>query len=181
MDLKPPATPANLQAPSGNSVYLKARAVGTQNYVCQPGSGGPAWKLLGPQATLFVTLPWIQGELRLQTATHFLSLNPAEPGTARPTWQNSLDTSATWGKAIADSRDPQFVAPGAIPWLLVQIVGAQRGPTGGSAVSQTTFIQRINTSGGLAPSDGCDDSGLGKVALMAYTADYVFYQADGRK
>lgn len=120
-DLKAPPVPANLKVPEGNMLYLKTHATGTQNYVCIPGDSGPMWKFLGPQATLFLAVPWIQGEVRQQVATHFLSSNPSEGGTARPTWQSSFDTSAVWGKAVADSTDPQYVSPGAIAWLLVQI------------------------------------------------------------
>jgi hypothetical protein len=180
-DLKAPPGPSNLEVPAGNAPYLKSHAIGTQNYVCVPGADGSVWKFLGPQATLFVKIPWIQGPVTLQAATHFLSSNPLEGGMARPAWQGSIDTSVVWGKAIADSTDPNFVAPGAIPWLLLEAAGAQQGPTGGSALSQTTFIQRVNTSGGVAPAAGCDGSVHGKIALVPYTTDYVFYQATGRK
>lgn len=173
--------PPNLRVPDGNVFYLKASAVGTQNYICSPGASGAAWKLMGPQATLFITFPWFGGQARQQIATHYLSANPAEGGTARPTWQHSLDTSAVWGKAIASSTDPLFVAPGSIPWLLVEVVGGQRGPMGGSLLAQTTYIQRLNTSGGVAPSGGCDESSYGAVTLAPYTTDYYFYQAETRK
>lgn len=175
-EVKIPSAPANLQVPSGNTAYLKTRAAGTQNYICMPGANGAAWKFLGPQATLFVTFPWIQGEASWQVATHFLGANPAENGTPRATWQSSFDTSAVWAKAVAESKDPQYVASDAIPWLLLQVVGSQRGLTGGTALSQTTFIQRVNTSGGVAPSTGCDESNYGKLALVPYATDYYFYQ-----
>lgn len=45
--------------------------------------------------------------------------------------------------------------PSAIPWLLLEVVGEQDGPTGGHKLTETTFIQRLNTSGGVAPSTGC--------------------------
>jgi hypothetical protein len=92
---------------------------------------------------------------------------------ARPTWQSSVDTSAVWGKAIASSIDPAFVAPGAIAWLLLDVVGKQRGPAGGSILSQATAIQRVNTSGGLMPEGGCT---VGSIAFVPYTADYYFYK-----
>src|SRR5262249_9107104 len=131
--IMPPAVPANLQVPAGNTAYLKASAEGTQNYVCLPSGSNLAWKFQAPQATLFVSIHWITGDIRQQIATHFLSPNPAEGGmTARPTWQSSLDTSAVWAKKIAESSDPAFVALGAIPWFLLQMVGARRGPSGGS-------------------------------------------------
>lgn len=172
-----PPVPANLEVPSGHVPYLKAYASGTQNYVCLPGANGPAWAFLGPQATLFVTLGWLSGEARhLQIATHFLSENPAEPGTARPAWQGSFDTSRVWGRAAASSSDPDYVQAGAIPWLLVAAAGTQRGAAGGTTLSETTYIHRVNTSGGVAPGSGCDAAVYGKVALVPYTADYVFYR-----
>ena len=79
--------------------------------------------------------------------------------------------------AIASSSNPGFVESGAIPWLLLQVVGAQDGPTGGDKLSETTFIQRLNTSGGVAPSTGCTlSTDVGKKKLVPYTADYFFYK-----
>ena len=175
-DLKPPATPANLQVPAGHVPFLKGEATGTQNYVCVPGASGPAWKFVGPRATLFVRTPWVRGEALFQVSTHFLSTNPGD-NTARPTWMSSFDSSMVWGKAIADTADPAYVAPGAIPWLLVQAAGVQPGPMGGTALSQTTYIQRVKTAGGVAPAAGCDELNYGKQVLVPYTTDYYFYRA----
>jgi hypothetical protein len=66
-----------------------------------------------------------------QIITHFLSSNPDESGMASATWQHSRDTSTVWAMAIASSSDPNFVELGAIPWLLLQVVGTEPGPTGG--------------------------------------------------
>lgn len=71
-----------------------------------------------------------------------------------------------------------FVTPGAIPWLLVEIVGALDGPTGGDAVSETTFIHRVDTEGGASPASGCRlPTDIGKRAYVPYLADYVFYRS----
>jgi Protein of unknown function (DUF3455) len=116
-----------------------------------------------------------------QVITHFLSPNPLENDTLRATWQHSRDTSTVWAMAIQTSSDPDFVAPGAIPWLLLQVVGAQDGPTDGDKLSETTFIQRLNTSEGVAPSTGCAlSTDIGKRAFVPYTADYFFYKATKR-
>jgi len=94
----------------------------------------------------------------------------------RATWQHSLDTSTVWAMAVASSSNTAFVAPGAIPWLRLEVVGAQDGPTG-DQLSATTFIQRLNTSGGVAPSTGCAlSTDVGKKALVPYEADYFFYR-----
>ncbi|PYO50028.1 MAG: hypothetical protein DMD84_16720, partial [Candidatus Rokuibacteriota bacterium] len=51
-------------------------------------------------------------------------------------------------------------------------------PTGGDTLSATTFIQRLNTAGGVAPSTGCTlSTDVGKMALVPYTAEYFFDKA----
>jgi lipid-A-disaccharide synthase-like uncharacterized protein len=170
-DIVPPPVPPNLQVPAGNQAFREGHAIGTQNYICLPSDGSVAWTLVGPQATLFT-------HRFRQVITHFLSPNPDESGTPRATWQHSLDTSAVWAVAIASSSDPGFVAPGAIPWLLLQVVGAQPGPTNGHRLTATTFIQRVHTTGGVAPSTGCVAvTEVGQRAFVPYTADYIFYEA----
>ena len=117
-----------------------------------------------------------------QIITHFLSPNPDEQGTLRATWQHARDTSTIWAVAIQSSSDPAFVAPGAIPWLLLHVVGAHAGPTNGAKLSKTTFIQRLNTTGGAAPTDGCTSaSDVGKRAFVPYEADYFFYKATTKR
>jgi Protein of unknown function (DUF3455) len=168
----PPSVPSNLQVPASNEVFFVGHATGTQNYVClpSPSIGHVAWTLFTPQATLFDD-GWEQ------QITHFFGPNPSEGGTVRATWENSADTSTVWGKAIASSSDPSFVTPGAIPWLLVEMVGAQEGPTGGNAISGTSFIHRVNTVGGAAPSTGCRlPTDIGNRAYVPYAADYFFYE-----
>jgi hypothetical protein len=112
-----------------------------------------------------------------QQITHFLSANPSENGTLRPTWQHSGDSSIAWAAAIQSSTDANFVAPGAIPWLLLQVAGAQYGPALGHKLTYTTYIQRVNTAGGVPPGDGCTiATDVGKKALVPYAADYFFYR-----
>jgi hypothetical protein len=171
--ITPPPVPANIQVPAGNKAFLAGHAVGTQNYICLPSGSGFAFSLFTPQATLF-------NDDHRQIITHYFSPNPFESGTIRATWQSSRDTSKVWGAVSASSTDPAFVAPGAIPWLLVTVVGAQAGPTGGDTLTPTTFIQRLHTSGGVAPSTGCASStDVGSRAFVPYTADYVFYHKAG--
>jgi Protein of unknown function (DUF3455) len=170
----PPPVPPNIQVPAGNKAFLEGHAVGTQDYICLPSGSDFAWTFFGPQATLF------NDDDKQVVITHFLSPNPFEGGTPRATWQHSQDTSTVWAKAIASYSNPGFVARGDIPLVLLQVVGAQ--PTGGVTLSGTTFIQRLNTSGGAAPSTDCASSAdVGKQAFVPYTADYFFYKAaDGQ-
>ena len=183
-NLTPPPVPANIQVPAGNKLFLVGHAVGTQNYICVPSATGIRFVLFTPEATLFDA----EGE---QLITHYFGPNPDEPntdprvladGAIRAAWQDSRDSSTVWGQARPghSSTDPAFVEPGAIPWLLVTIVGRQDGPTGGDRLSATTFIQRLNTHGGSAPSTGCSTSeDIGKTAFVPYTTDYYFYKSTG--
>ncbi len=169
--MTPPPVPTNIQVPAGNKAYLMGQAVGTQNYVCLPTDTGVKFTLFTPQATLF--------NGHKQVTTHYFSPNPAENGTIRATWQHSQDTSTVWGqvKEGNSSTDPAFVASGAIPWLLITVVGTQTGSAGGNALTATTFIQRVNTTGGIAPATGCTSSAdVGKQAFVPYTTDYIFYK-----
>ena len=189
-DIVVPPVPSNLQAPEGSEVYLQGHAVGTQDYICMPcpnaitpaatcPASGFAWAFYGPQATLFDTN---DGDDH-QIITHFLSPNPAEADKPRPTWQDSRGTSIVWANNTSppaqSSTDAGFVAPGAIPWLLLPMAGSQVGPTGGARLTKTTFIQRLNTAGGVAPaaSTCAAATDAGKKALVPYSADYFFYKA----
>jgi hypothetical protein len=168
--MDPPAVPSNLVVPGGLQPYLLAHAEGTQNYMCGVGPSGFAWTFFGPQATL-------ADATGAQLMTHFLSPNPDESGAARATWLSSSDSTAIWAAAMASSTDAAFVAPGAIPWLLLRAVGDEDGPTGPGALTGTQYIQRINTAGGAAPAGGCKSAAdIGKKALVPYTTDYVFYR-----
>jgi hypothetical protein len=175
--ITPPSVPTDIQVPAGNIPYLVGHAVGTQNYICLPSGSGFQYVLFTPQATLF-------NEDMEQITTHFFSPNPDEGGTVRAAWQHSQDTSTVWGRVLpGDSyTGSDYVAPGAIAWLLVTIVGDQAGPTGGDKLTKTTYIQRVNTSGGVAPSTGCASSAdIGHPAFVPYTTDYYFYRAAPRK
>lgn len=90
-----------------------------------------------------------------------------------PRGEDSQDSSTVWAKANASV----VVDPTAVPWVLLEVVGKEVGPTGGATLFGSTFIQRVNTVGGIAPTTGCDTAtDLGAKAFMPYTADYVFYK-----
>jgi Protein of unknown function (DUF3455) len=179
-NVRPPAVPATIQVPEGNKAFLEARGIGTQNYSCSPSGAGFAWILFTPEAVLL-------DDWGRQVTTHFFGPNPFEPntdptvtaqGTIRAVWRHSRDTSTVWARAARPpSFDPAFVRPNSVPWLLLEFAGSQDGPRGGDTLTPTTFIQRVNTSGGLAPSTGCAVAAdVGKKAFVPYQADYVFFR-----
>jgi hypothetical protein len=172
-DIEVPSMPANLEVPAGNEVYLVQHAIGTQNYICLPSGGGYVWSAWGPQATLF-------SDDDDQKLTHFLSADSG--GVARPTWMHSKDSSTVWAASLASATsvtNPDFVEAGAVPWLLLTVVDSADGPTGGDKLSDTTFIQRLDTEGGVAPAAGCAAAAdVGKKALVPYSTDYYFYRSE---
>jgi hypothetical protein len=178
--ITPPAVPGNLKVADGSKAFLVGHATGTQNYICLPSGTGFAYALFTPEATLF-------NDHFKQLITHFFSVNPkpADNGAIRATWQHSRDTSTIWAKVAVDgiSTDEHFVQRGAVAWLLLDVVGTQEGPAGGDTLTVTTQVQRLNTSGGAAPSTGCAAlTDVGTKAFVPYTADYFFYRipsADG--
>ena len=94
-------------------------------------------------------------------------------------YDGSNDSSRVWARVVADAVT---VDPDAIPWLLLEIVGAVPGTTGDGKLTPTTFIQRVNTVGGLADPTTCSEpSRVGATVLVPYQADYVFYRAQGHR
>jgi hypothetical protein len=189
-----PVTPDQITPPAGNTAFLVGHAKGTQGYVClptAPGAETASWTVNGarPEATLFTTF---FGQ-DIEIITHFLSpdtnpngnaSNPVPFGSA--TWQG-LDSSRVWAQvfnaangkpaSILAGSDESCPNTGSIACLLLTSIGNDRGPTGGRLLADTTFVQRLNTKGGLAPSTGCSvATDVGKQALVPYTADYFFFR-----
>ena len=182
----PPPAPDKITPPAGNTAFLVGHALGTQGYICLPTStGGTSWTINAarPEATLFSDL---FGQ-PVQIITHFASVDANPNANARTpvplggnaTWQSSFDTSKVWAKAVgsidAGSDPASCPNDGAIPCLLLQSIGNQKGPTGGNLLAKASFVQRLNTRGGAAPTTACS---VGQTQLVPYTADYFFYRAD---
>ncbi len=193
LSVKFPSTDPRITPGPDQSAFLVGRAEGTQGYIClptSPGASTASWTVKGarPEATLFSAIG-----LDFQIITHFLSPNtnpnddvPRPLPFGNATWQSSFDSSKVWAQvpringvpaAIPAGSDPSCPNTGSIDCLLLQSVGTQVGPTGGKALANTTFIQRLNTNGGSAPTAGCFTSAdVGNQALVPYTADYVFFR-----
>ena len=124
---RPPMVPGEIQVPAGNKVFLVGHAVGVQIYSCNATAGGFGWVFVAPRANLYND----HGKLIF---THF----------AGPTWQ-AKDGSSVVGRAEAMVT----VDRTAIPWVRLAAASTAAGPDGDRLVD-TTYIQRISTTGGLA-------------------------------
>ena len=154
-----PPVPAKIVVPEGHKLFLVGHAVGVQIHECIAAPTGPRWRFVGPRADLYGG----NGNL---LATHF----------GGPSWQTKDGSKIT---ATLDGTGTVTVDPTAIPWLRLRVTSETAGADGDRLVG-TTFIQRINTIGGLAPApEACGPATVGLVAEIPYTADYVFWKATG--
>jgi Protein of unknown function (DUF3455) len=150
----PPDVPAPLRPPAGQSLFLEALASGVQIYECAAKPDQPAtfeWVFRAPEAAL-VDRPG------RSLGKHY----------AGPTWE-SVDGSTVVGEVKA--RDPG-PTPSAIPWLLL----ASKSTGGAGVFTPTKSIQRVQTVGGIAPSEPCSSANAKQVARVPYTATYYFYR-----
>jgi hypothetical protein len=173
-NVTPPPVPDRLQVTDGSEAFLIGHAFGTQDYVCAASGSGVAFVLTTPEAVLF-------DNPAHRVINHFFSPNPVEGGTIRATWQSTRNSSVFWGQGVAvatAATDPDFVAPDAIAWVTLSRAGVLEGSGTGDNLAVATFVQRVNTVGGLAPSTGCNSpADIGKkTAFVPYEADYVFYR-----
>lgn len=130
-------------------VVARVHAKGFQIYTCQPDAAGKlAWKLKAPDATF-------EGQGGLK-GRHY----------AGPTWESTTDGSKVVARKVAEQPAP---GGNAVPWLLLEATGHE----GKGVLSGVSFIQRVNTTGGNAPST--EGAKAGNEARIPYTADYVFY------
>lgn len=140
-----------LAVPDGNMLAFSFDAVGVQIYTCSATSSGYAWAFTAPDATLYDSQGHVAGH-------HY----------AGPTWEYRDGSKVVAKKVSAFTADPT-----AIPELLLIAVSHE----GDGRMSDVTFIQRLDTVGGLAPTSGCDSTNVGATARVDYTATYYFYRA----
>jgi FtsP/CotA-like multicopper oxidase with cupredoxin domain len=137
------ACPA-LVAPAGSRLALHAFGIGVQIYHWN----GTSWGAPTPAATIYADAGG-----HGQVATHF----------AGPTWQSN--SGSTVVGTVANRCTPDAAS---IPWLSLTAV-----PSGNGIFADVTFIQRLNTVGGIAPATA--GTVVGQEARIPYTADYLFY------
>ena len=130
----------------GVKVAFHAYALGVQIYRWN----GASWVFVAPAARLFA-----DPEYHGQVGTHY----------AGPTWESN-----SGGKVVAARLEGCTPDPTAIPWLLLQRVSSE-GP---GIFDRVIYIQRVNTSGGLAPTD--PGQFVGEEVEVPYAAEYYFYR-----
>lgn len=144
------ALPAPLQVPPGHALRLWSIGKGEIRYVCRRQAGaGYAWVDGASTARLY--------DLYLREIGWFYG---------GPTWK-SVDGSAVTGRPLAAAS----AGPGHLPLQLLRAGVA----TGHGTMKGVSYIQRLNTKGGAAPSQPCDARRAGTEQVVGYEADYIFY------
>lgn len=147
---------ADIAVPAGHTLAMTALGTGELAYECKAKANmADAWEWVfaGPMAVL----------------VDKASNKPVGKYYAGPTWE-AADGSKVTGKQLAVSPSPNAAS---IPLQLVQAAPA----TGNGAMSGVTYIQRMNTRGGIAPADACGAANAGAKKTVKYEADYLFFKA----
>ncbi len=159
--LSTPVVPAIIAVPDGNKVLWRAFATGTQIYkVTQSTTDSNVylWSFVAPSATLYSN-----SALTNEIGLHYLG----------PTW--SATTGPDAGKFVVGIKLQAITQDvTAVPWLLLQAAPSSDP----NYFTKVTYIQRLYTTGGLAPTTGADAAHLGDEADIPYTATYYFYGAN---
>lgn len=144
--------PEPVRVPAGQKMRMTATGVGELTYECREKkdmAGAHEWVFVGPVADLYT------GDRKMVGKYY-----------AGPTWE-STDGSKVTGKQVA-------VAPAGATNIPLQLVKADPA-SGPGAMMGVSYIQRLNTKGGVAPASVCDAGGKGSRQQVKYEADYVFY------
>lgn len=152
------AVPEAIQVADNLQKVLSLHGRGEQIYQCTEQQNDYVWQLQKPNALLFDA----SGQL-------------AGSHTAGPEWKYK-DGSHIKGQLV---KKVDVTPDSAIAWLLLEAIE----PQGQGLLSNTRFIQRINTQGGLPPDIDCNNNHLGEEKTVSYTADYIFYaeqKTDGK-
>jgi uncharacterized protein DUF3455 len=148
----PPESPI---AVNSGEVFLIGHAKGVQIYTCH---GNGDWGSSVPRADLVDDA----GNLVVKHSEG-------------PLWTAAADSSAFKGVKDVGVDSP---APARdIPWL--RLSKAKDSPTSpvGGLLTDTKFIQRVNTQGGTPPPAAeCKTQTLNKVKEVPYKADYYFWR-----
>ena len=147
--------PAAVQVPAGNKVAMETVGVGEITYQCSAKkdmAGQFEWVFVGPDAKL-------NDRSGKQVGKYY-----GPPAT----WE-SMDGSKLTATQIA-------VAPNSTGNIPLQLVKGNPA-MGSGAMSGVTYIQRVDTRGGVAPAMPCAAGNMGAKQVVKYQADYIFYKA----
>lgn len=145
--------PASIDVPAGSVLLFVSHARGLQTYECRDGQ----WAFHAPRAVLF------DPQSHQRTGIHYGGIDRGlTPG---PWWQSVQDGSRIRAGHAISAPSPN---PNSIPQLQLKVLERY----GAGVFSQVSYIQRLNTVGGVSPTGACSGN---EWRWVFYTADYYFY------
>jgi hypothetical protein len=144
-------TSAHASTGDSPSSAVMLQGKGVQIYACTKVNDAYAWKLTAPDAVLYDAAGQAVGK-------HF----------AGPTWQSN-DGSKVVAEAVSASPSPEAHA---VAWLVLHA----KDHGGSGSMAAVDYIVRANTTGGVAPHDGCDEAHANAQVRVPYTAAYLFFR-----
>ncbi len=147
--------PDVVKVPAGNRVAMETVGVGDITYECRAKKDMAdqfEWVFVGPEAAL-------NDRSGKRIGRYF-----GPPAT----WE-SMDGSKLTGAQVA-------VSPAGAANIPLQLVKANPA-VGAGSMQGVTYIQRVATQGGVAPSAACAAASLGQKQIVKYQADYIFWRA----
>ena len=135
---------AAVQVPAGQELVGEYRAAGVQTYSCT----GNAWKGLEPAATLVDK-----------------NDKPIIIHSRGPVWISTVDGSAVEATPVDGAKND---VKGAVPELLLKTKTVR----GEGLFGKVSYVQRLATEGGVAPTGGCK---AGAQISVPYKAIYTFF------
>lgn len=143
---------SRIKVPAGNEPTLKLAARGVQIFRCEKQDNALDWRFRLPEAELFDE----RGQPIARHGAHFSF--------------EHRDGSRLLGTVVAhDTAD----SAATLPWVLFSTKSFGKGEFSG-----VTYVQRVNTRGGMPPR-GCSPSQLNQLLRVDFSAEFVFYRAQG--
>jgi len=143
---------SSIRVEEGNKLAFHTYANGVQIYRWNAVTN--TWDFVAPVASLFAEENFF-GEV----GSHYVG----------PTWKSKSGSLVEGRRVLGTGCTPDSSA---IAWILL----SKHRTEGAGIFSSITFIQRVNTTGGLAPS--APGSFHGETKEIPYTAEYYFYKAE---
>ena len=131
-------------------LFLVVHANGVQRYTCQANG---SWLFTDPAATLFKATGTPK-----EVGAHFLNF-----ATGRPVWMLNDGSSVEAARKVSAPA-----GPGNIASLLLQSIANT-----GDRLGEASWVQRLDTTGGVAPAGPCSPV---HHADVPYAADYFFWK-----
>jgi hypothetical protein len=142
----------SIRVGEGNKLAFHAYARGVQVYRWNAITF--KWDFVAPVATLFAEESYF-GEV----GTHYVG----------PTWESKSGSKVEGRRVLGTGCTPD---PTAIAWISLSKFRTE----GSGILASVTYIQRVNTTGGLEPS--APGTTHGEQREVPYTAEYYFYRAE---